>query len=161
MAALPHLPRVGVEIPFPPGCQAGREDPKINLRAPLEQKGSFLFPLSPPQGISQGGETRNTGFHPLPNFSPGKEGIRLHFSFRPLSGGDFLARGARGGPRSSPRGEGRVPHTGRAALICSSQPGRPSGPYLGPQEKIKADKGLARSAPREKLSGGKREEITP
>lgn len=141
-------PTRGVKIPFPPGCQAEREDPEIHLETPLEQKGSILLSLSPSKKASPGEESPGRrGSTPSPQFFPKAAQEKREFGsflFPPLSAGDVSV--PMGSPVHSrpvpaaPSGEGRVITAG---LICSSQTGCPSGPYLGPEEKIKADKAFA------------------
>lgn len=112
--------------------------PKHSVRIPK------LILEHPWSKISQGGESGDTGVHPLPNFSPvlpRKRENSAAFLFLPVV---FLAGGACGTPVPFPIDPCHAP---RAGLSCSSQPESPSGPYLGPEEKIKADRALAPFAP--------------
>lgn len=96
---------------------------------------------------------------PWPQCCPGQEGIRLLFSFSPSQGaspGDFFCP-SDAPPRSmtdAPGGEGCVIDTRMERLICSCQTGCQSGRYLGPKEKIKADKAFALALGR-KLMGAR------
>ena len=135
-------------------------------------KGIYSFsPLCLQKGISPGinyspGES---GLGPRSKFSCGHRGkgklgcISLFPPLREPVRMIFWRRvpiGSPSPPRSmtdAPDGEGRVIDARIERLICSCQTGCQSGRYLGPKEKIKADKAFALALGRELMGarGGK------